>query len=414
MEKTETDICIIGAGPAGIFASIFAAKAGAKVILIEKNSSLLRKLLLTGGGRCNFTHTGDIDGFVRAYGKKGRFLKPSLHSFSNLDLIDYFEKKKIHHKAEKDGCIFPKSNRAADIVNALKNDLANTSAQILYGRAVKNITYSREKFYIETDKHKIISPKLIIATGGASWPKTGSTGDGYKFAQALGHTINKPKAALGPLMIKENWLGRLNGVSLRDVTIKCKVQKTKINTNGAIVFTQNGIGGPAAMDLSRHITDYLPNDKNPISIRIDLLGNYSIDRLNKVIIKACSKKSAGYISSILADFLPKSLAMCLCQRAKVSNMQANQLNRNMRNKLIRMIKEMDISVVSVCPIEQATITKGGICISEINSKTMESKIVQGLYFAGEVIDIDGPCGGYNLQIAFSTGYLAAISAAKNL
>lgn len=411
----KTDICVIGAGPAGIFAAIFAVQSGAKVLIVERNTSACRKLLRTGRGRCNITHTGNVQEFIKAYGRSGRFLRHCLYEFSAEDLRNYFAQRGLKTKAEKNGCVFPVTDRATDVAWILLDHAEECSVRFMYGRRVRTIQKQNDEFTITTDKDKIISSAVIITTGGLSWPFTGSTGDGYELAKSLGHIVVPPKAALCPLLTAESWPGKLQGVGVPDVVIRAKNGNRKFKVRGALMFTQNGIGGPAAFDLSRLITEYLPDYNNPVHVAIDLLPKYDSSQLDKEIVGNCSQHPRKTVLAVIARFITKSLAAQLCKLIDVSqNQLCSQLTKTHRRELVRLLKTLPLSIVAAAPIEEATTTHGGVSTDEIEAGTMESKICRGLYFAGEVINVDGPCGGYNLQIAFSTGRLAGLSAAEKL
>jgi len=403
----KTDVCIIGAGPAGLLASIFSAQSGAKTVIVERNTTACRKLLHTGGSRCNLTHTGSVKEFIRSYGPFGRFLQHSLYEFSADDLRQYFAQQSLQTKAEKDGCVFPITDRASDVARVLVNNARKLSVRFLYDREVQSIEKDQDGFVTLVRTEKISAQAIIIATGGVTWPFTGSTGDGYKFAEAFGHTIVEPKASLAPLVTAEIWPSQLGGVGIRNVVIKAKIANRKVQASGPIMFTSNGIGGPAVLDLSRLITDYLPDYDNPIKVTIDMMPEYEIEQLDRQIIYLCSKHPRKALAGILARWLPISLVSNLCKQINPSQtIPASTLQKSHRKQLVRMLKHMPLSIVATCPITEATVTRGGICTTEVNPRTMESKLCPGLFFAGEVINADGPCGGFNLQIAFSTGSLA--------
>jgi predicted Rossmann fold flavoprotein len=411
----KTDVCIIGAGPAGLFASISSAQAGAKTIVVERNTTACRKLLRTGRTRCNLTHTGSVQDFIRSYGPCGRFLRHSLYEFSADDLREYFAERGLRTKVEKDGCVFPVTDRAGDVARVLIDHARELSVRFLYGKTVRSIEKSQSGFVALADAQKISAGAIIIATGGVTWPFTGSTGDGYKFAKDLGHTIIEPRASLAPLVTAETWPGQLEGVGIPCVVIKAKVANRRSCTTGPLMFTDNGIGGPAVFDISRLITDLLPDYANPVKVTIDMMPQYETTQLDKEIISVCSQHPTKTLTAALAKFLPKSLILHLCKQISPSQeLLAGRLQKSRRTQLIRLLKELPLSIVAACPIAEATVTRGGICTAQVNPRTMESKLCPGLYFAGEVIDADGPCGGFNLQIAFSTGHLAGKTAANSL
>ena len=403
----KTDVAIIGAGPAGLMASISSAKAGAKTTVIEANTSAGRKLLRTGRTRCNLTHIGSVEDFIKAYGPFGRFLRHSLYSFSSDDLRRYFAEHNLKTKVEEDGCVFPATDRAGDIVRVLVDDARGLSVRLLCGRRVENVEKNENGFVLLADSEKVIARSVIIATGGVTWPHTGSTGDGYKFAQAFGHTIVAPKACLTRLITAETWPGQLAGVGVGNVVITAKIDNRKLCVSGPMMFTHDGIGGPAVFDISRLITDFLPSAAQPIKITIDMLPAYETQKLDREIISLCAKNSQKELAGVLARLIPHSLALNLsCQINPSATILAGQLQKHQRRQLVDMLKKLPLSIKAVGPIAEATVTRGGVSIDHINARTMESKLCPGLFFAGEVINVDGPCGGFNLQIAFSTGCLA--------
>jgi predicted Rossmann fold flavoprotein len=410
----KTDVCIIGAGPAGLLASIFAAQTGAKTVVLERNAAACRKLLHTGAGRCNLTHTGSVQEFIKSYGQFGRFLRHSLHEFSPDDLRQYFARQGLPTKVEKNGCVFPVTDRAGDVAGALLNNARKLSVRFLYNKEVQSIEKDQDGFVIVLDTEKVSAKAVIIATGGVTWPFTGSTGDGYNFAKTFGHTIVEPRPCLAPLVTAQTWPGSLAGVAIPNVVIKTKIANHKIQTSGPLMFTGNGIGGPAVFDLSRLITDFLPDYDNPVKITIDMMPRYQIEQLDEQIISLCSEHPKKALAAVLSQWLPTSLMTNLCEQIYPSEtILAGTLRKNQRKQLVRLLKQLPLSIVAARPIAEATVTRGGVSIAEVNPKTMESKLCPGLFFAGEVINADGQCGGFNLQIAFSTGALAGKMAAHS-
>jgi len=401
----KTDVCVIGAGPAGLMSAIFAAQAGTQVVVIEKNATAGQKLLLTGGGRCNITHAGTVDDFVRVYGKAGRFLRHCLHEFSPDATRDFFGQIRIATKVDEDGCVFPVSECASNVQYALLNQCKKLGVQFIQGRGVDRIEKRGDGFAVFAGSEIASAPKVIIATGGASYPATGSTGDGYKLAKSLGHTIIEPKPALVPLVTSEKWCAELAGISRDNVTISAMIDKKKVSVSGPMIFTYDGIGGPAVLDLSRLLTDYLSAEK-PIEIFIDVVPAMNEAKLEEYLIGQLSQYSKKIIANILFELVPKKLGGLICTLAGITETNASQLKKEQRRKVIQLLKKLPLSVEATAPIEDATITRGGVSTAEIDPKTMQSKICPGLFFAGEIIDVDGPCGGYNLQIAWSTGALA--------
>jgi predicted Rossmann fold flavoprotein len=314
----KTDICIIGAGPAGVFAAIFASQSGAKVLIVERNTSACRKLLRTGRSRCNITHTGSVRDFIKAYVRSGRFLRYCLYEFSAEDLRNYFADRGLKTKAQKNGCVFPATDRATDVAWILLDHAEECSVRFMYGRQVRAIQKQKDDFIITTDKDKICASVVIVATGGLSWPFTGSTGDGYEFAESLGHITVPPKAALCPLLTAETWPGKLQGVGTPEVVIRAKNGNKKFKVRGPLMFTENGIGGPVVFDLSRLITEYLPDYNNPVNVTIDLLPKFDTSQLDKEIVSICSKHPKKTVVATVARFITKSLAVQLCELVDVS------------------------------------------------------------------------------------------------
>jgi predicted Rossmann fold flavoprotein len=393
-------------------ASIHCAAEKTETAVFETNTTAGRKLLLTGGGRCNLTHMGSPEESIRSFGPKGRFLSYCLHKFSPEDTRKFFHELGLDSIVEPDGCVFPCSNRASDVRDCLISHAKDLNVRFFFDKPVKNITRQGNSFEVHTNKEVLVAKKVIIATGGLSFPQTGSTGDGYRFAQELGHTIIEPRASLVPLVTRENWPGQIAGTAVENVKISARIDNKKITTTGALVFTDDGIGGLAAWDMSRHLTDHLPASEKPLEITIDLAPQVTEAELGTQLTSLIAENPKKKIVNILAEFLPKRLAEVLCNLVGCNEIEANQLKKDVRKKLVRIIKSLPLSITNTRPIAEAIVTHGGVSTTEIEPKTMESKIYPGLFFAGEVIDADGPCGGYSLQMCWSTGSLAGSEAAK--
>jgi hypothetical protein len=409
------DLCIIGGGAAGLMASIFAAQTGAKVAIIEKNTTVGRKLLKTGRGRCNITHTGTIDDFVREYDFCGRFLKHCLYEFPPEAVRQFFAQKGLATKVEKDGCVFPLTDRAADVSRVLVDAARRNGVQFIYGRTVETIDkHFSGGFILKAGADQYECAALILATGGASWPQTGSAGDGYNFARALGHSIVEPKSALAPLITVETWPAELQGVGVPDVRVSATIGDKKIQAAGPLMFTADGIGGPVIFDISRAVTDYLHAHPEPLPIKLDLCPPRDFQQLETFFLDGCAARPKQEIARVITDLLPRAVTLYIARQIQTDGrpIMAGQLSKDARRKLISLIKEMSLTIQAIHPLSEATITRGGVCHDEIEPTTMQSRLCPGLFFAGEVIDADGPCGGYNLQIAWATGALAGKSAAK--
>lgn len=410
------DVCIIGGGAAGLMASVFAAQNGAKCAIVEKNTTVGRKLLKTGRGRCNLTHTGTIDDFVREYDFCGRFLKHGLHEFSSEAVRQFFAKKGLTTKIEKDGCVFPVTDRATDVSRILVDAARRGNVQFVYGRTVETL----EKQYgggfaLKAGNDRYECAAVILATGGASWPATGSSGDGYKFAKVLGHTIIEPKSALAPVTTVETWPSRLQGVGVPDVRVTVMLDDKKIQTSGPLMFTDDGLGGPVIFDLSRAITDYLFEKNQPLAMKLDLCPSKDFEQLETCIIDGCAIHPKQEIARVVTELLPRAMTLYVVEQIQPNGrpILAGQLSRDARRELIHLIKEMPLTIKAIRSLADATITRGGVSLDEIEPTTMQSRICPGVFFAGEVMNADGPCGGYNLQIAWSTGALAGKNAAAS-
>ena len=409
------DICIIGAGPAGLMAAIHAAQGRAKVVVLETNTTAGRKLLLTGGGRCNFTHAGGPDEIAKAFGKPGRFLRHSLHEYAPERVREFFQRRELPSSIEADGCVFPVSDQASDVRNVLVAEAVKLGVRIRYQSRVENIAATADGFAICTESGQSLASRVILATGGLSWPQTGSTGDGFRFAAELGHVVVPPKPALVPLVAQEPWVSELAGVSLANVRLLATVDAHTLATVGNMLFTQRGIGGPAAQDLSRRLTDALYEGAHSIPVEIDVLRGVDEGQLDKQLQRELQAQARKNVANVLSECLcfARQFSLTLCRLAGCGcDEQAGQLAGEKRRRLVRTIKRLPLSITGTEPIAKATVTRGGVSRDEIDPKTMESQIRPGLFFAGEVIDLDGPCGGYNLQMCWSTGALAGRSAAQ--
>lgn len=407
------DIAIIGGGPAGMMAGISAKNNSNKICILEKNSSLGRKLLLTGKGRCNFTTAKEIPEIVSAFGSQGKFLYGALTRFSNKDLINFFENRKVKTKIERGGRVFPESNKSITILNCLENELEKKKVNLCFNFNVETIVKKSNYFYISSKSQTIKAKKIIIAVGGKSYPETGSAGDGYKFARLLGHKIIKPKPALVGLVVKNKRINSLAGLSLKNINIYFLINdKFFIKEFGEMLFTHKGISGPCVLKASKKVYQYLNNKKKVLS-QIDLKPALDRKQLKQRIIREIQKSPKKEYQSLLKTLLPRLLINYAIYKTKIDkHRKTSQLNKFETQKLIDFLKNLRFKIHSVEPLKKAIITSGGVNIDDIDSKTMQSKIIPNLFFAGEIIALDGPTGGYNLQKAFSTGWVAGKSAGE--
>lgn len=413
--KNIFDIAVIGAGPAGMMAGISAKTKNKnnKVCILEKNTTLGKKLLLTGKGRCNVTSSKNISDIIAAFGKRGRFLSGALSRFSNQDLMDFFEKRGVELKVERGDRVFPKTDRSATILYCLARELKKKNARIIFGFNVKKIIKKDQYFQIASKREIILAEKLIIATGGKSYPQTGSTGDGYKFAKTFGHTTIKPQPALTPLIADNANVISLAGLSLKNVELSFLANEEEFaKVFGEMLFTHNGISGPIVLQSSWKVFEQLSLGKT-IMAQIDLKPRLDKATLRKRIQQEIQTAPKKEYQSMLATLLPKLMVPVAITITKISKHHQNStLTPVQINTLIGFLKSFEFEIAGVESIKRAIVTHGGVDTAQINSKTMESKKVAGLYFAGELICLDGPTGGYNLQKAFSTGWVAGMFAAQ--
>lgn len=401
-------VVVIGGGPAGMMAAIVAASRGKKVILIEKNSTLGKKLLITGKGRCNITNDCDISEFISNVPVNGRFLYSAFYTFTNRDLIAMLQGAGLTTKVERGGRVFPLSDRSADVLNVLKRLLKLHGVKVICAKVKEIRTTPEEKLVVVEDNRFIRCSSVVIATGGKSYPATGSTGDGYKFAQGLGHHVTELKGSLVPLDVRSPYIPRLLGLSLRNAAIRVFMDGSEIYSDfGEMLFTHYGMSGPVILSASSHMRDF-KNHKYEISI--DLKPALDKDVLDKRILRDFEKYKNKIFINSLDELLPKKMIPVVVDMSGIaSDKKVNEITKQERGCLVDLLKDMRFSVNGLRPIENAIITSGGVNVKEINPKTMESKLCKGVFFAGEIVDVDAYTGGFNLQIAFSTGYLAGMN-----
>ena len=402
----KTDVVVIGGGPAGLFSAAIAAKKGNKVILIDKNDVIARKLRITGKGRCNVTNSADISDFIGNVCSNPNFMYSAFYSFTNLDLIDFFEKSGVPLKEERGGRIFPVSDSAKDIANALIKFARDNGVVIIKDSVIKVICENNSITSVQTKTGKKIDcRRVIVATGGASYPLTGSTGDGYKFAEELGHKIVAPYPSLIPLLVQEDYVKDLQGLSLKNVAVKFfKDTKCVYEDFGEMIFTHFGLSGPVILSASSNLRNI---EESNYTVSIDLKPALTFEQLDKRLQRDFEKNINKNFSNSLDELLPTKLIDTIIKLSKIDPYtKVHQINKKQRTELCNLLKNLTFTITGVRPIEEAIITRGGVSTKEINPSTMESKIISGLFFCGEVIDVDAYTGGFNLQIAFSTAYLA--------
>ena len=413
--QTVFDVIVIGAGASGMMAAGRAAEMGARVLLLEKMPRIGLKLGITGKGRCNLTNQGDINAFLDSYSPDSRFLRNCLARFFNQDLMNFFEQRMVPLVVERGGRVFPKSNKAGDIVSALLEFMKDNKVSLIKGQAVKEIVvHSGRVEGVETQNGAFKARAVILATGGASYPKTGSTGDGYRMAQKAGHTIVPIRPFLIPLKVKEPWVKDLQGVSLKNVSATVFINGRKDRSEfGEMLFTHFGVSGPIILTLSGQVADVLKQGRVEISINLKpALTQEQLDERLKRELKTHHLKG---LQGILKFLLPSRMIPVFLALSKIpGDKKGNQISAEERLRIRTLLTDLRLTVTGTRPLEEAIITAGGVLLKEVNPKTMESTIISELFLCGEVLDIQGKTGGYNLQAAFSTGWVAGESAAKRV
>ena len=404
------DLIIIGAGPAGMLAAYAAASRGIDTLLVEKNEKIGKKLFLTGKGRCNITNDCDISDFFSQIVKNSKFLMSAFYTFTNADLIALLKKNGLETKVERGGRVFPVSDRSNDVIRTLEHMMKNAGAGLKLNCTVKKATKKGELFHIELDNGEALDCKaLMIATGGKSYPLTGSTGDGYRFAQEFGHTIVEPRPALIPLEDMHHICPKMQGLTLKNIGFSLyQDQKKRYEEQGELLFTHFGLSGPVVLSAS----SFINHTKQPLSLRaeIDLKPALTMDKLDARLVREFDANKNKQLKNVMDTLMPQKLIYPFLRENHLdAEKTVNSITKQERASLCHALKHFSISIADTRPIEEAIVTSGGIKVKEINPSTMESKLVENLYFAGEVVDVDGLTGGFNLQIAFSTGFLAGTS-----
>lgn len=406
------DCVVIGAGPAGIMAAGQAAKRGGKVLLLEKNSTLGRKILITGKGRCNVTQAEfNLKKLVKDYGQNGPFLFSALHQFSPQAVVDFFTNLRVNLKVERGGRVFPESDSAKEITAALEKFLKDNGVLIWYNATVKSIEEENGEIkWVELmDRRRVNLKNLIIATGGLSYATTGSTGDGLKWAKNLGHSVTKTLPALVPLKIQEPWTKELQGLSLKNVELVAWQNNKKIASRfGEMLFTHFGISGPIVLDISREVI--AAKENGTVELTINFKPALDHAELDTRLQRDFKKYQNKIFKNSLDDLAPRALIPVLIKLSGIDpEKPVNSITKEERKVLHKLFSALKMTVVGNMGYDLAIVTSGGVDLKEIDPRTMNSKKIPNLYFAGEILDIDGPTGGYNLQVAWATGYLAGNS-----
>ena len=414
-DNNSFDIAVIGGGPAGMMAAGRAAKLGAKVVLIEKNEILGKKLLITGKERCNFTHNEfDIRKFAEKFGRNGRFLYSALAVFGAREVIDFFESRGVKGKVEQGDRVFPEKGNAQDILNVLIKYLAEGKVNILLNSEVTGFNQEKGKIsQVLLRDRQISADKFIICAGGKAYPQTGSTGDGYRWAEQSGHTVIPPVPALNPVKTSEDWAKELQGLSLKNVSLKLFQNGKKQDERfGEMLFTHFGVSGPMVMDMSKNIGALLKN--GPLKLILDLKPALDFKKLDLRIQRDFQEFKGRMFKNSLKGLLPLSMIAVMIKLSGIKpEKKVDYISREERNKLVHRLKELELTPTELLGFKWSVVTSGGVSLKEVNPNTMGSKKMENLYFAGEILDLDGPSGGYNLQECWSTGYLAGESTAKS-
>ncbi|WP_273326381.1 NAD(P)/FAD-dependent oxidoreductase [Vallitalea guaymasensis] len=403
-------VLVVGGGPSGMMAAIIAARNGCEVHLFERNEKCGKKLYITGKGRCNITNATDVEELLENVTTNRKFLYSAFYSFDSFMLIDFLNDIGLKTKIERGNRVFPVSDKSSDVISALTREMNKLGVVIHLGSRVKDIKVveNKAKGIVLHDGNLIKGDSVIIATGGLSYSSTGSTGDGFKFAEKVDHTVSDTNPSLVPLVTRESFIKELQGLSLRNVKISIKANGKIIYENfGEMLFTHFGVTGPLILSASRYIIPYKGKD---MTLSIDLKPSLDTKKLDNRILKDFNKYMRKQFKNALDDLLPKKLIPIIIKLSGIDEeKKVDQISREERLKLVDLIKNLTCHIIGTRDYNEAIITCGGVSIKEINPMTMESKKVDGLYFIGEVLDLDALTGGFNLQIAFSTGYLAGLA-----
>lgn len=400
------DVVVVGAGAAGLLAADRAANRGRRTLLLEKNPRPGVKILMSGGTRCNITQSTDNRGIVAAYGPAGKFLHSALAALSVQDTIQLFEAEGVATKVEETGKVFPVSNKAADVLAALLRRLARSGAELALAEPVQEIARTDTGFALRTPRRTIQTAKLILTVGGQSYPGSGTTGDGYGFATALGHTIVPPRPALVPITVADPWVAGLRGVTLPDVAVRVlEGERPLASRRGSLLFAHFGLSGPVVLDVSRAVSRHAAPQS--LRLEIDFLPALTESALDELLRAESLQSGKKLLAVVLSAQLPRRLADALLPLAGLAvERKAAALSKPERQGLVQCVKRCRLAVTGTLGFGRAEVTSGGVSLDEVDSRTLQSKKVPGLYIAGELLDLDGPIGGYNFQAAFSTGWLA--------
>ena len=403
------DAIVIGAGAAGLMAAIHAAERGRRVLLLEKNRKPGVKILMSGGTRCNITHDCDNRGIVQAYGPQGKFLHSALAALSVQQTVAFFNAEGVATKIEDTGKVFPVSNRAVDVLDALLRRLKRSGATLATEEPVTDLRKPDDSFEVTTSQRVVTCPRVILTSGGQSYPGSGTRGDGYGFASRFGHTIVPPRPALVPLTVQADWVGELRGVTLADVNVKVLEQNRPLAARrGGFLFAHFGLSGPAPLDVSKAVSRH-PAPRS-LELELDFLPARPEPEFDEFLRTESLASGKKQLAVVLSELLPRRLCDALLQlTGQPTDRKATGLSKPDRKELVAAVKRLRVPLTGTLGFEKAEVTSGGVSLDEVDSRTMESKLCPGLFLAGEVLDLDGPIGGYNFQAAWSSGWLAGRS-----
>ena len=407
-----SNVIVVGGGAAGMMAAVFAARNGQNVQLLEKNEKLGKKLFITGKGRCNITNAADIEDLFTAVTSNPKFLYSGFYSFTNQQVIDFFEELGVKTKIERGERVFPVSDHSSDVIAAFSRELKSLGVSVSLHTEVKELLCEQDKVcgVLLTNGKKMKADAVIVATGGISYPSTGSTGDGYRFAKEAGHRVTELLPSLVPMEVRQWYAKELQGLSLRNIEIRITDGKKKLYEEfGEMLFTHYGVTGPVILSASSVVGKTLR--KKELTLHIDLKPALSEEQLDKRILREFDANHNKQYKNSIDSLFPAKLKPVMIELSEIEpEKKVNEITKEERQRLVHLIKDFTMTLTGLRGYNEAIITKGGVSVKEIDPGTMESKIIKGLYFAGEVLDLDAVTGGYNLQIAWSTGYLAGINA----